>query len=170
MSESKRLEGLEIDQDLRIQQRTWALQRFGWGVITVIIISALLGLLGSGPLASRVFDSSQQGFRLEYQRFLRQRAPTRLRLLLKPKSNSKDEVQVWYDRALVEHFVVTHVVPWPIRVEIGAERLTYTFRVTDQEKPFLITFFLEPETFGSLSGRVGTEDNDSLYLRQFVYP
>lgn len=162
------MEGLEIDQDLRFQQRMWILQRLGWGVIACIILAALLGLLGPGPLALRTLDLPQGGFSLEYQRFLRHRAPTRL--LLQVKSNSQEEVQIWYDRAFIEHFLVTQIVPVPTRVEVNAERLTYTFRVNDQKKPFLITFSLEPETFGSLSGRVGIERDDSLYFRQFVYP
>ena len=170
MLESERLKDLAIDQDLRFQQRTWALQRLGWGVIACIIISALLGLLGSGPLASRALDSPQRGFRLEYQRFLRYHAPTRLRLLLQVKNYPREEVRVWYNRALVEHFIVTQIVPSPTRVEVSAERLTYIFRVTAPEEPLLITFFLQPETFGSLSGHVGVEHNDSLYFQQFVYP
>jgi hypothetical protein len=167
MRASKYVEGLEIDQDLGFQQRMWVLQRLGWGVMVCIILAALVGLLGSGPLASRTLDSPQRGFRLEYQRFLRHRAPTRL--LLQMKSTPREEVQVWYDRALIEHFVVTQIVPMPTRVEANAGRLTYTFRVADQEEPLLITFSLEPETFGSLSGRVGIE-HDSLYFQQFVYP
>jgi len=167
MRENQHIEGLEIDQDMRFQQRMWVLQRLGWGVMACIIIAALLGLLGSGPLASRTLDSPQHGFRLEYQRFLRHRAPTRL--LLQVKSNPREEVQVWYDRALIEHFIVTQIVPVPIRVEANAGRLTYTFRIADQEEPFLITFFLEPGTFGSLLGHIGIE-HDSLYFQQFVYP
>ena len=168
MRENQHGAGLEIDQDLRFQQRMWILQRLGWGVIACLILAALLGLLGSGPLASRTLDSSQQGFRLEYQRFLRHRVPTRLRLHV--KSHPREEVQVWYDRALIEHFVITQIVPAPTRVEVNTERLTYIFRVTDQQEPFLITFSLAPETFGSLFGRVGIEREDFLSFRQFVYP
>ena len=168
MRESKYIEGLEINQDLCFQQRMWILQRLGWGVMACLILAALVGLLGSGPLASRTLDSPQQRFRLEYQRFLRHRAPTRL--LLQVKNNPREEVQVWYDRALIEHFIIKQIVPLPTRVEVNAERLTYIFRATDQKGPFLITFSLEPETFGSLSGRVGIEHDDSLYFQQFVYP
>jgi hypothetical protein len=167
MRESKYVEGLEIDQDLRFQQRMWVLQRLGWSVMACIILAALVGLLGSGPLASRTLDSPQRGFRLEYQRFLRHRVPTRL--LLQVKSKPPEELRVWYDRTLIEHFIVTQIVPAPTRVEVNAERLTYIFRVAGQEEPSLITFSLEPETFGSHSGRVGIE-YDSLYFQQFVYP
>ena len=168
MQEDKYIEGLEIDQDLCFQQRMWILQRLGWGVMACLILAALMGLLGSGPLASRTLDSPQRRFRLEYQRFLRHRAPTRL--LLQVKSNLREEVQVWYDRTLIEHFIIKQIVPLPTRVEVNAERLTYIFRVTDQKEPLLIIFSLEPETFGSLSGRVGIEHDDSLYFQQFVYP
>jgi hypothetical protein len=71
MAETQYSGDLVIEQDLRFQRRTWVAQRVGWGVIACVLVAALLGLLGSGPFASRTLDSTQGGFRLEYELFLR---------------------------------------------------------------------------------------------------
>jgi len=160
---------LVIDQDLRFQQRTWVVQRVSWGIIACVLVAALLGLLGSGPLASRTLDSPQGGFRLEYQLFLRHHTPTRLRLLVNLKDQPRQEVRVRSDRTLIEHFEIRQIVPPPVKVETATGSLTYIFPITDQVEQLFITFSLEPESFGLLSGRIGVGD-DSLYLRQLVYP
>ena len=160
---------LGIEQDLRFQQRTWVVQRISWGIIACVLVAALLGLLGSGPLASCTLHSPQDGFRLEYERFLRQRTPTRLYLFVDLKGQSRQEVRVWCDRTLIEHFEVTQISPQPLRVETDSGSLAYIFPLTDQAEQLTIIFSLEPERFGLLSSRIGVGD-DSLYFRQFVYP
>jgi hypothetical protein len=85
------------------------------------------------------------------------------------KGQTQQEVRVWCDRTLIEHFEVTQIVPPPVKVEASAGSLTYIFLRTDQVGQLLITFSLEPEIFGLLSGRIGVGD-DSLYFRQLVYP
>jgi hypothetical protein len=160
---------LVIEHDLHFQQRTWVVQRVGWGVIACVLVAALLRLLGSGPLAHRTLDSPQRGLRLEYERFLRHHTPSRLHLSVHLKGQPRQEVRVWCDRTFIEHFEVTQIVPPPVKVEAAAESLTYVFPLTDQVEQLPITFSLEPESFGLLSGRIGVSD-DSLYLRQLVYP
>jgi hypothetical protein len=169
VAETQYSENLVIEQDLHFQQRMWAVQRVGWVVIMCILVAALLGLLGSGPLASRTLNSPQGGFRLEYERFLRQRTPTRLHLLVHTKDQPQQEVRVWCDRTLFEHFEVTQIVPPPVKVETAAGSLTYIFPLTAQVEQLLIVFSLESESFGLLSSRIGVGD-DSLYFRQLVYP
>ena len=169
MAETQYSGDLVIEQDLRFQQRMWVVQRVGWGVIACVLVAALLGLLGSGPLASRTLESSQGGFRLEYERFLRHHAPTRLHLLVHLKGQPRQEVRVWCDHTLIEHFEVTQIVPPPVKVETTAGSLTYIFPLTDQVDQLVIMFSLEPEIFGLLSSRIGVGD-DSLYFRQLVYP
>lgn len=169
MAETQYSGDLVIEQDLRFQQRTWVVQRVGWGVIACVLVAALLGLLGSGPLASSTLDSPQGGFRLEYERFLRHQTPTRLHLFVHLKDQPRQEVRVWCDRTFIEHFEVTQIVPPPIKVETAAGSLAYIFRLTDQVEQLSVTFSLRPESFGLFSGRIGIGD-DSLYFRQLVYP
>ena len=169
MAETQYSGDLGIEQDLRFQQRTWLVQRVGWGVIACVLVVALLGLLGSGPLASRTVDSPQGRFRLEYQRFLRQRTPTRIHLFVYLKDQPQQEVRVWCDHTLIEHFEVTQIAPQPLKVETDSGSLAYIFPLTDQAEQLTIIFSLEPERFGLLSSRISVGD-DSLYFRQLVYP
>jgi len=50
MSKAERAGDLEIDEDLSFQRREWRVQRGGWVVMAVLILLALLGLTGRGPI------------------------------------------------------------------------------------------------------------------------
>jgi hypothetical protein len=59
-----RIGDLEINQDLGAQQKTWTIQRIGWGGMALIVLAALGGAFGSGPLARTDVTDDQQTFRL----------------------------------------------------------------------------------------------------------
>jgi hypothetical protein len=60
---------LQIDEDLAFQRREWKIQRVGWGAMALVIIAALLGVFGTGPLSNATLE--REGLRLEYERFCR---------------------------------------------------------------------------------------------------
>jgi hypothetical protein len=43
----KRIGDVEINQDLDFQRRCWTVQRIGWIVMAVLVLSALLGVFGA---------------------------------------------------------------------------------------------------------------------------
>jgi hypothetical protein len=54
MSKMKRVGGLETSQDRDYQRRAWTRQWFGWLVIALILLAAIVGLFGSGLLSQTV--------------------------------------------------------------------------------------------------------------------
>lgn len=42
---------LEIEEDLRLQHRLWTAERVGWLMVGVLVLAALAGLFGTGPLS-----------------------------------------------------------------------------------------------------------------------
>lgn len=69
-------DGLQIDEDLAFQRRSWRWQRAGWLGFVALIVAGLLGVFGAGPLSRA--ESSGAGLRIEYDRFARTQAPTSL--------------------------------------------------------------------------------------------
>lgn len=66
MAEHARKGGLEVSQDLNFQRREWVVQRVGWVVMAVLLVAALLGLFGPGPLSKSIAGSASGPVRAEY--------------------------------------------------------------------------------------------------------
>jgi hypothetical protein len=171
MAQKKRREGFEIDEDLEFERRSWRLQRVGWGMLSLILLAALLGLFGTGWLDSAVAGQPGSQIWLEYNRFGRLQAESsRLEIHLGPGTAANGKVRVWLNHEYMKGVQVTNLTPEPESVEAGPERFTYVFNVPDASQPTLIIFRLEPDKMGRLNGEVGLEGGASLSFKQFVYP
>ncbi len=170
MSSIHRVDGLEIDQDLDFQRRTWRAQRAGWTVMVILALAALLGLLGPGPLSNSTAGNRNAALWLEFHRFIRYQAPTHLRIHLRPAIKDRDRVRVWFNRDYLEAFQIQAMTPPPESVEVRGRWLIYVFRVFEPSQPTAIMFYVEPEKFGSISGSIGLGNGSLLTFSQFVYP
>lgn len=54
MEPIRRVGELEIEEDLDFQRRMWRLQQIGWALLVLVVVAALLGLFGKGPLSRAV--------------------------------------------------------------------------------------------------------------------
>ncbi|HEV2128712.1 MAG TPA: hypothetical protein VGR22_08850, partial [Thermomicrobiales bacterium] len=66
-----RIGDLEVDEDIEFQEREWKVQRVGWALMLVVIVLALVGLFGTGPLSAVEREADDGTLVLEYQRFVR---------------------------------------------------------------------------------------------------
>lgn len=73
----KRIGDLDIAQDLEHQRREWVIERIGWAIMALILLAALAGLLGSGPLSNARIDHPGSHLSAEYNRFERYQSPTK---------------------------------------------------------------------------------------------
>jgi hypothetical protein len=165
-----RIGDLEIDQDLEFQRRTWMVQRVGWVVMALVALAALLGLLGPGPLSNATAGNQKMPLHVAYNRFVRYQTPTQLRVHLTPETGREGKARVWLSRDYLQGVQVQQVVPTPEGVEIGSDRLTYIFRLSEPSQPTAITFYVEPEQIGPLSCHIGLGSGPPLSFSQFVYP
>ena len=171
MGNQKRVGDLEIDQDLEFQERDWAAERIGWTAMLLVLLVALLGVFGAGPLSHTTAGEREGQFWLEYQRFAHYDAPT-LPLVVHVDTNLAQEgqVQLWFERDYLQSFQVEGVLPEPKGVEIGIDRYIYVFEVGETGPPTQVTFILEPEQIGRVSGRIGIQDTPGLEISHFFYP
>jgi hypothetical protein len=170
MAKGQRAKEIEVGEDLEFQQRSWVVQRIGWIVIALVIIAALSGLFGAGPLSQATVGNEGDALRLVYDRFERMDSPATLDIYLGPEVANEGQVRLWISRDYLKGASVQQVTPPPEQVEIGADRLIYTFRVADAARPALVTFDLEMAQSGRLVGQMGLTDEAPLSFWQFVYP
>jgi hypothetical protein len=170
MGQTRRIDDLELDQDLAFTQREWRFQRVGWIVIGLFLLGTLAGLFGTGPLSSARVEGQQADVRMEYPRLARVEAPAVLRMEVGPGVGQEGTVRLWLDLDYLENVEIRQVTPQPEQVEEGPDRLTFSFRIADAAMPATVTFHVRPERVGLLRGQFGLTDQEALTFTQWVYP
>jgi len=70
----------QVGEDIRFQRRVWRFQRFGWGAMALLVLFAVLGAFGGGPLAKASSRSADGTFEVEWERIERIGSDSRLRI------------------------------------------------------------------------------------------
>jgi hypothetical protein len=159
---------MEIAQDLAFQQREWRVQRAAWVVVLLVLIAALAGLFGGGPLSQGKVVSGSLA--LAYPRFARERAPAALEIEVGADTAVAGEIPLWLNRAFLDKVDVERIVPEPAAMEAESDRVIYRFAVANPRQPATITFDIQPHEPGRTMGRVGLVDGAEVAFDQVIYP
>jgi hypothetical protein len=160
----------ENPADLEFQQRQWAFERVAGIALALMVVLAMLGVFGSGPLDAHTVQTSK--LKLEYSRFLRREAPNEIRLTIRPDTPDRftpDGFAISVDRAYLEHNSPESIDPEPASKVLKADQVSFQFD-SEGPGPFVITLRLRPTRTGPLAGTVRLESEDAIALSQFVYP
>lgn len=160
----------DFGQDLAFQRREWRAERIGWLAIAGLVLAAMLGLLGDGPLSSTSADSPDGSIHLIYQRFGRVTATQALRIRFHPVADADRRYRVWISGAYRDANRVREVSPTPEHVEDDRGRVVYVFRALQIERSTEVTFYVQPRVAGLCPGWIGLVGGDSVAFRQFIYP
>ncbi|MET0391129.1 MAG: hypothetical protein ABW321_34475, partial [Polyangiales bacterium] len=115
---------IQLQEHPARERRAEIAQRFGLGAMALVVLVALLGGFGPGPLGVEVARTSA-GLRVEYDHFVRVEAPATLKLHLPAGSHEFVLDQRWLERVHVEN-----VTPEPVRVTSIDGGLRYTMPKT----------------------------------------
>jgi hypothetical protein len=153
---------MEIETDVNFQRREWTAQRIGWIVIAAVILAALLGIFGAGPVSRA--SGQAPGLQLEYDRFVRWRQPMKLRCFV---SETKPETQIAMSRNYLDAVQIEQITPPPVQAEAVGAWLVYRFA---GPAPMAVTFNIKAEEFGNLTGAVRIPDGEAVSFHHFIYP
>lgn len=170
MTELKRISGIDINQDMDYQWREWRIQRIAWVFFGAILLAALLGLLGQGPLSKGRIATPDGAIALDFERIDRANAPTGLTVTLAPDVAQGGAAQVAFSREFMERISIEEVVPEPQSVETGAGEVIYTFNVEDPSQPASVRLDFQYEQAGLTHGSVRLADGPALRFEAFVWP
>ncbi|HEX5545172.1 MAG TPA: hypothetical protein VFX10_06700 [Nitrospira sp.] len=165
-----RIGDLEINQNLDVQRATWTFQRIGWTGMAVIVLAALAGVFGNGPLAHTEVTADPHTVRLFYDRFGRYEGELVLQLWLGPETTTTNRVTVEIDRTYWASHAVEQISPEPLTSSIGDDGFRYTFETNTPSTPAVIVFRLRPKYLGALEGRIRVNDVGLLQFHQFMFP
>jgi hypothetical protein len=160
--------GLQVSIQKTFQQREWKAQRAGWVLIALMLVAALVGLLGPGPLSWATAQGADGSVQVEYQRFTHREADDRVSVTLSSAAVTGDSVDVELDGDWVQAMDITGIHPQPqeqtptpygVRLSIPTE--------PGAEVSIQITF--RPSDMGPIDGGVRF-NGETVVFDQFVYP
>jgi hypothetical protein len=153
------------------QRREWVAERIGWGIMALLIVAALLGVLGPGPVSGAVAGSPGGPLWIEYNRFERHQARSTLRIHVGPGTG--DPVRLTVGREFSDQVDIRRINPEPVSTEAAPDRLVYTFERRDPSQPATVIYAFEHSTMGRMHIRIGLDRGGpaaQLEFSQYVYP
>ena len=170
MAQPGRVGDLEISQDVPHMRLEWKIERVAWVVMALVLLSALAGLLGPGPLSSTTAGRAGSALWVEYNRFERHQAPAAMRVHIGPQTESDGVARLWLLRDYVESIQVEHIDPEPESVEVTPDRFIYTFQRSGADRPATVIFYFEGHRFWRQPVSMGLEGGPGLEFTQLFYP
>lgn len=171
MSDS-RLQLTELEEDAQRpgQQRLMlAGQRFGWATIALIVVAALAGLLGPGPLSWARARAPSGLVEVEYSRFVRYIGDSTVELHVRPDPTRPDTARVWISSEYLSGVNLQQVTPQPDTWTTVDEGVVLSYP-TGGTETVPVQMHLRPDEIGLLRGAVGVPGQDPVEFWQFVYP
>ena len=150
-------------------------QRIGWLLIAAVIVLALLGLFGDGPLSRAKATSSSEGIsiELEYQRFARSRSPQELRVTIDAPNATADTVAVAFSDRLASGVQITGTSPEGATGAFVSDA-ALAWRIDDWTQPIEITIEYIPRARwrfeGAITVIIGETPGREVSFTQFLYP
>jgi hypothetical protein len=150
----------------RFQRREWVIQRIGWVILALILIAALTGVFGRGPLAHQKLANDTA--MIEYERFVRRDADTRWELTLR-EAPAGGHAEVAIDAQFARNFEITAIHPEPTSTALSGGRWIYRFE-RQAAGEMLVVFVVQPERVGRHEGAITANDSAPFQLWQLTYP
>lgn len=169
MAKTNKADGLEIEQDLDFQRKEWNVERWGWVFMGLVLLAALAGLFGGGPLSSAKAQTGS--LQVQYDRFERLHSPASLVIRMGTDELVDGNLQISFDQNYLSNFEVSGISPEPQSVEIANNRLIYSFLVSEPGSDAEITFKMQADRIGGVTGQVRNEiSGETVSFEQFIYP
>ena len=144
--------------------RRWRRFHIAASIVGVLLlVAAVLGLFGEGPLAHATKSSSGGGLKVEYDRFVRTAASTFLNIQVQ---RSQAPIRLEISSDYLDKMSVGQISPQPDSEQQTSDHLILTF---NQKPPAQIQVYVVPQKIG-VRGGTFTVGGERVRIQQFVYP
>jgi hypothetical protein len=156
-----------IQENMPMQKRVWRFERVGWYVLVIIVLLALAGLFGNGPLSDAEVVSQDGRLKVEYQRL--SRSGTTDNLFITIQGSPGQPVMVELEGSLLREASIETMQPEPqVSMSHGPALLLQLGTSKDGMATLYLT--LRSEHVGSLEGVVRSGSNTKVHFSTFLYP
>jgi hypothetical protein len=152
------------------QRRTWVIQRLGWLVLGGLVLTALTGAFGYGPVSWRQASDPAGLLRVEFERFQRQGSEFTLRVDIAPEATTHDAAVLRVSGSFLDAVEVKGIVPEPREERSSGSDVEYVVPVAQPGRAATIRFALKMREIGSHTAEIGLGGREPARFTQFVYP
>ena len=156
-----------VQEDMSMQQRVWRFERVGWYVLVAMVLLALAGLFGNGPLSDAEVVSQDGRVRVEYQRLSRSGTTDSLFITVQGASGQPVEVQL--EGSLLRDASIETLQPEPQRSMSHGQAMLFQLG-TRQDGMSTLYLTLRSEHVGTLEGSVRVGPHSAVRFSTFLYP
>ncbi|MFK3772977.1 hypothetical protein [Pseudomonas sp. NPDC089406] len=150
-----------------MQKRVWRFERVGWYVLVIIVLLALAGLFGNGPLSDAEVVSQDGQLKVQYQRLSRSGSTDNLFITI--QGSPGQPVMVELEGSLLREASIETMQPEPqVSMSDGPALLLKLGTSKDGMATLYLT--LRSEHVGSLEGVVRAGSNTEVHFSTFLYP
>lgn len=149
--------------------REWRVQRIGRAMLTGILLLALAGVFGTGPLSWSSASTADGSLTAEYARFARRGGPITLRLHVAESAVVDGRVRVVLSHELLETLEVRHITPDPVAQVSTDAGVVLAFEL-EGDVALEASINATADAMGVHQGTVGLEGEAPLELWQLFYP
>lgn len=157
-------------EDYRAEQqfheREWTVQRVGWAVLVLLLLLAMAGAFGSGPLAARTISVGDST--IEIDRFVRYNARSQWRIVPGATRSGAEQLRIALDAQFAESYEIASITPEPERMSLSGSELVLEFDARNATGS--IVFHVQPNDFGWREGAIRIGDSPPVAVNQLVYP
>lgn len=93
-----------FDEDMAIQRVQWKFERVAWAILGLFVLLSLMGLFAEGPVGRTTATDRSGRMLVEYPRFLRHGAATRMEVRVTPAGS--ENFAITLDRDFIRAFTV----------------------------------------------------------------
>ncbi|HWC14221.1 MAG TPA: hypothetical protein VG929_06470 [Actinomycetota bacterium] len=161
---------LQVEQDTTFEKREWNFQRVGRVLMSLIVVAALLGFFGAGPLSLTEVRDDTGNLSLAYEHFGRRGSTTELVVDVAPAAIANGKAEVWLSSHYLGEMQVESVTPAPDQVTIQDDGYVYTFLVDQPEDAVTATFTFTIDAMGTVTGHAGLAGAEPIELDHFFTP
>lgn len=163
-------DGLQVEEHLGFQRAMWRAERIGWALMAVVVVAALVGLFGVGPLSHSSVTSDDGLLTVDYLRFARAGGTSELSLEVDAALVEQDQVAVVLDRSFIDSVDIEHVTPQPAAEVATAEGIRFTFDAAATGGTVRLSFAFRPQAMGTVRAAVAVPDGPRVDVPQLFYP
>lgn len=165
MSKLKDVGDIQVEEDLSFLRGEWRVQRVGWIVIALILVAALAGAFGRGPISKG--RAGNQTLAVDYHRVIRHGDNVVVEFIAGPAADSIIKLAVL--RNYLAKFQVQAITPEPESQRDGGEFIIYEFAGRPADS-LVIKFDLHPTGFGKARATVQASERSLVRFTQFILP
>lgn len=156
-----------VHEDMRMQQSVWTFERVGWYALVIIVLLALAGVFGNGPLSNAEAVSADGKLRVQYQRLSRTGTVDTLRIMV--QGSAGKPLTVTLDGTLFREASIETMQPAPLSSMSKGQALLLQLGTSNDG---LATLYLtvRSEYVGTLRGMVEADPGTAVSLSTFLFP